>query len=127
MTELGDDFRAMREHNRNKRMREGWISNKYRTEEERDKWVETLHESNRERDAGVVKMLKKIGIKVVNKSESSFQLQLPRGNAMFYSSYKSGDFIYVAQTKQRIDVSFPLDESILDAIKKIDWSYQTNQ
>jgi hypothetical protein len=124
MSELGDDFRAMKEYKRKKREREGWISNRYKTEESRIESVQYSHELNERIDHSTLKEIKSTGIVVVRKSESSFQLQLPEGNVMFYSG-KNGDFIYVAQTKQRIDVSYPLGESLLDAVKKINWSDST--
>lgn len=120
MTELGDDFRAMKEYKRKKRESQGWISNRYRTEESRNKFIAWSHDDNLSIDNLTLKQIKKTGIKVVKKSESSFQLQLPKGNIMFYSG-KNGDFIYVAQTKQKIDVSYPLGESLLEAIKKVRW------
>lgn len=120
MTELGDDFRAMKEYKRKKREREGWISNRYKTEDERIKSVQESHKLNEVIDSSTLKKIKKTGIKAVLKSESSFQLQLPEGNVMFYSG-KNGDFIYVSQTKQRIDVCYPFGESLLDAIKNIRW------
>lgn len=39
---------------------------------------------------------------------------------MLYSG-KNGDFLYVSQTKQHIDIGY-LEEDLLDAIEKIKWN-----
>lgn len=118
MSELGDDFRAMKEYKRKKREREGWISNRYKTEESRAESVAYSHKRNQEIDNYILKSIKEVRIKVVRKSASSFQLQLPEGNVMFYDG-KNGSFIYVSQTKQRIEVNHVGE--LLEAIKSIRW------
>jgi len=114
MSDMGDMFREMREHKREQIQAGRRLSNRYRTEKDRNRSIESSTAYNQASDMRTLKNLKALKIEARCVSTASFQLFLPIGKVMFYTG-KNGDFIYVPQTKQRIDVGYEKD-AIVKAI-----------
>lgn len=119
MGDMGDYWNDHKKYMREKRKREGWVSNKYKTEEERDESVAYAHKLNREIDENTLKLLKKMGYKAERKSASSFQIHLPTTKVMFYDGRK-GAKLYHQPSGTMISVSsHHLEEELPKAIKEL--------
>lgn len=120
LAEYWDDYK---EYMREKRDREGWISNSYKTEDERDKSVAESHKLNKEIDDYTLTELKQNGFSAERKSESSFQLTTPKGKIMLYTGRK-GNKLYYPQKNQTVrlpgSISYTV-EQIADGLKQVKW------
>jgi len=122
MGDIGEYWRDVKDSHRAMRERQGWISSRYKTEEQRAEMVSHSHQLNARIDDDDLRAIKRLGIDAERKSESSFQLHLNSGNVMLYTGRK-GTFIYIPSENKKVNVDRWFDD-LKDKVRAIENAHQ---
>jgi len=103
MGDIGEYWRENKEYVKEKRRKEGWVSNQYKTPKERNKSVLQSMIYNDEEDAKTSENLRELGIKHELKTTHSFALEIEGEKYMLYTG-KKGNRLHNQRTKEKWDL-----------------------